>query len=92
MFPFIFVLMSKRDYNSYYSIFNFIYEYINNNFEEERIYLESFCTGFEETMFSSFKSIFQKKMGNLHNIGCYFHYLQACRSKLQEYNLTKKNL
>ena len=40
MFPFIFVLISKKDYNSYYSIFNFIYEYINNNFEEERIYLE----------------------------------------------------
>ena len=90
MFPFIFVLMSKKDYNSYYSIFNFMCECINNNFEEENIYLESFCTDFEEAMYSSFKSVFGKKINNLHHIGCYFHYLQACRRHLQEYHLTKK--
>ena len=41
-------------------------------------------------MFSFFKSIFEKKIDNLHHIGCYFHYLQACRRKLQEYHFTKK--
>ena len=41
-------------------------------------------------MVNGFKKVFCEKIKNLHGIGCYFHYLSACRRKLQELHLTQK--
>ena len=68
--------MNNKDKNIYNNVFCFIYEYLNQNFENIDFNLESFCTDFEEGLFSSFKEVFQQENKNIHHIGCYFHYLQ----------------
>ena len=48
---------------------------------------------FEEALFKGFHNIFGNSNNDLHHIGCYFHYLQACRRKLQSLHFTsKKNI
>ena len=84
------VLMSDKNIDAYKKIFKNILEYIKSNFDREKFKLETFCTDYEEAMITAFKNIFEKVSDKLHYIGCYIHYLQACRRKLQTLHYTKK--
>ena len=93
LYPFIMVLMSKKNIESYEEIFKNIKSYINKFSETEELNLKSYCTDYEEALFKGFHNIFSNSKNYVQHIGCYFHYLQACRRKLQALHFTsKKNI
>ena len=90
-YPVFFVLMRNKDTNTYLGIFKSIYKYITNNYINYEFNLKSFCTDFEEAIFTAFKKIFNNNIEHpFHHSGCLLHYLQSNRRKLQELHLTKK--
>ena len=93
LYPFIMVLMSKKNIESYEEIFKNIKLYINEISETKELNLKSYCTDYEEALFKGFHNIFSNSKNDLQHIGCYFHYLQGCRRKLQTLHFTsKKNI
>ena len=91
-YPFMMVLMSKITLESYEEIFRRIKLYINEISENEELNLKTYCIDFEGALFKGFHNIFGNPNNALHYIGCYFHYLQACRRKLQALHFTSKKI
>ena len=61
MFPGIFVAMNNKFYERYLEVFKYIKYYISNeiNYNYYKLKWETFTTGFEETLFKSFKTTFE---------------------------------
>lgn len=70
VFPFIFVLMSRKTQSCYTHLFNCI----NDNIVSLRC--ESFITDYESAMRSALRTVLGE---NLNLYGCWFHYTQAIR-------------
>ena len=80
----------KKNEEAYNKIFSYINNQIMDEIENTDFNLRSFTTDFEESLFNAFYNVFNNTLNNIHHIGCFFHYLQACRRKLQSNYLTKK--
>jgi hypothetical protein len=82
--PGIIILTNNHKYIGYIHIFNDILENIQNyeKSNKARLNWESFTSDFEKSLIKSFKNTIAIKYDKIQHYGCYFHFLQRCRSKL----------
>ena len=85
----IYITINDKSFAGYVDVFTYIKSYLDKMLENrfKKYSFVTFTTNFEIALFKAFDDVFNTYK-NITHVGCYFHYVNKIRKKLQGLGIT----